>query len=145
MFGRDSCFERYSPSARRSHLRHDLLQMGERGKWRLNYARNVNKPIPVLLAITTKKVNAPRRLVPMRLLKLVRSHQKTRKMDVRCHPKQLSAPCDKGVRKITTYPKFIDGNATRCPHPGGSKQSALDALGKSTLFLSLLLTGVNCT
>jgi hypothetical protein len=52
-------------------------------KWRPNYARNANKPIPVEPAITTKKLNAPTRLASMRLLNRVTSHPKTREDDVR--------------------------------------------------------------
>jgi hypothetical protein len=37
-------------------------------EWLLNYARNASKPIPVASAITMKKVNAPRRPRPMKLL-----------------------------------------------------------------------------
>ena len=51
--------------------------------WPLNYARNAGKPTPVASAITTKKVNAPRRLASMRLLKRAASRQKTRKVEVR--------------------------------------------------------------
>jgi hypothetical protein len=50
----------------------------EEVEWLLNYARNANKPIPVASAITTKKVNAPRRLTLMRLLNRVTHHQKTK-------------------------------------------------------------------
>jgi hypothetical protein len=50
----------------------------EEVEWLLNYARNANKPIPVASAITTKKVNAPRRLTPMRLLNRVTHRQKTK-------------------------------------------------------------------
>ena len=58
-------------------------KLEEVGKWLLNYARNANKPIPVASAITTKKVNTPRRLPPMRSLNPVTSHQKKRKTEVR--------------------------------------------------------------
>jgi len=54
----------------------------EEVEWRLNYARNVNKPIPVASAITTKKVNAPRRLTPMRLLNRGTHHQRTKSSHV---------------------------------------------------------------
>jgi hypothetical protein len=54
----------------------------EEVEWRLNYARNVNKPIPVTSAITTKKVNAPRRLTPMRLLNPGTHHQRTKSTHV---------------------------------------------------------------
>jgi hypothetical protein len=54
----------------------------EEVEWRLNYARNVNKPIPVASAITTKKVNAPRRLTPMRLLNPGTHHQRTKSAHV---------------------------------------------------------------
>jgi hypothetical protein len=50
----------------------------EEVEWLLNYARNANKPIPVAFAITTKKVNAPRRSTPMRLLNPVTHHRKTK-------------------------------------------------------------------
>src|SRR5580765_3316109 len=49
----------------------------EEVEWLLNYARNANKPIPVASAITTKKVNAPRRLTPMWLLHPVTHYQRT--------------------------------------------------------------------
>jgi hypothetical protein len=71
-------------------------------KWLLNYARNANKPTPVASAITTKRASAARRLASMRFLNQVISHQKTRKIEVRCDPEQLSAPCDYGVRKFTS-------------------------------------------
>jgi hypothetical protein len=54
----------------------------EEVEWLLNYARNANKPIPVASAITTKKVNAPRRLTPMRLLNPVTHRQKTKSAHV---------------------------------------------------------------
>jgi hypothetical protein len=50
----------------------------EEVEWLLNYARNANNPIPVASAITTKKVNAPRRLTPMRLLFPLKHHQTTK-------------------------------------------------------------------
>jgi hypothetical protein len=50
----------------------------EEVEWPLNYARNANKPIPVVSAITTKKVNAPRRLTPMKLRNPVTRHQRTK-------------------------------------------------------------------
>jgi len=50
----------------------------EEVEWLLNYARNANKPIPVASAITTKKVNAPRRSTPTRLLNPVTHHQTTK-------------------------------------------------------------------
>jgi hypothetical protein len=78
----------------RSHLRCEFPQIVGSGKWLLNYARNANKPIPVESAITTKKLNAPRRLSPMRLPNRVTSHQGTRKIEVRYDPEQLP-PCDK--------------------------------------------------
>jgi hypothetical protein len=49
----------------------------EEVEWLLNFARNANKPIPVAPAITTKKVNAPRRLTPMRPLIPLKHHQRT--------------------------------------------------------------------
>jgi hypothetical protein len=52
-------------------------KIGGKVEWLLNYARNASKPIPVASAITTKKVNAPRRLTPMRLLNPVTHRQKT--------------------------------------------------------------------
>jgi hypothetical protein len=58
-------------------------------KWLLNCARNANKPIPVASATTTKKVNVPKRLTSV-LLNHVTSHQKTRKIEVRYDPEQLS-------------------------------------------------------
>ena len=50
----------------------------EEVEWLLNYARNANKPIPVAFASTTKKVNAPRRPTPMKLLNPVTHHRKTK-------------------------------------------------------------------
>jgi hypothetical protein len=86
----------------RSHLRYNVFaEVEEVEKWLLNSARNANKPTPVASAITTKKVNARRRLASMRLLKQATTHQKTRKMEVRYDPEQVSAPCDKGLQKIT--------------------------------------------
>jgi hypothetical protein len=64
-------------------------------KWLLNCAKNANKPTPVASAITTKKVNAPKRLASTRLLNHVTSHQETRKIEVRYDLEQLSAPYDK--------------------------------------------------
>jgi hypothetical protein len=75
-----------------------ITKLEEGEKWLLNSARSANKPTPVASAITTTKVNAPRRLALMRLLKQPTSHQKTRKMEVRYDPEQVSAPYDKGVR-----------------------------------------------
>jgi len=49
----------------------------EEAEWLLNYARNASKPIPVESAITTKEVNARRRLTPMGLLNPVTHRQKT--------------------------------------------------------------------
>jgi hypothetical protein len=54
----------------------------EEVEWLLNYARNANKPIPVAYAITTKKVSAPRRLTPMRLLNPVTHRQRTKSANV---------------------------------------------------------------
>ena len=78
-------------------------------QWLPNFARNANKPTPVASAITTKKVNAPRRLASMRVLKHATSHQKTSKVEVRYHyPEQVSAPLhDKGVRKITVLHAWV--------------------------------------
>jgi hypothetical protein len=42
-----------------------------------------NEPIPVASAITTKKLNAPRRLASIILPNHVTSHQETRKIEVR--------------------------------------------------------------
>ena len=50
----------------------------EEMEWLLNYARNANKPIPVESATTTKKVNAPRRSTPTKLLNPVTHHQTTK-------------------------------------------------------------------
>ena len=76
----------------------DRWKIGGSEKWLLNSARNANKPTPVASAITTKKVNAPRRLASMRLLNHVTCPQKTRKIEVRYDPEQLSASHDKRVR-----------------------------------------------
>jgi hypothetical protein len=65
----------------------------EEVEWLLNYARNANKPIPVASAITTKKVNAPRRLTPMRLLNPVTHRQKTKSAHVpEINPEAGSSP-----------------------------------------------------
>jgi hypothetical protein len=48
----------------------------------LNYARSANKPIRVASAITTKKVNAPRRLTPMRLLHALTHHRRNNSVHV---------------------------------------------------------------
>jgi hypothetical protein len=62
--------------------------------WLLNYARNAGKPTPVASAITTKKVNVPKRLISVLLNHVtsnhVTSHQKTRKIEVRYDLEQLS-------------------------------------------------------
>jgi hypothetical protein len=52
-------------------------------QWLLNYARNANNPIPVASAITTKKLNAPKRLALVTLPNRVTSHQRTREIEVR--------------------------------------------------------------
>jgi hypothetical protein len=70
----------------------DTIDRLEEVEWLLNYARNANKHIPVVFAITTKRVNAPRRLASMRLHNRVRSHRKKRKIEVRYDPEQLSPP-----------------------------------------------------
>jgi hypothetical protein len=62
------------------HLRHDLHWRVE--EWLLNCARNANSPTPVASAITTEKVNAPKRLASMSWLNHVTSHRKTRKIEV---------------------------------------------------------------
>jgi hypothetical protein len=66
-------------------------KLEELEKWLLNYARNANNPIPVASAITTKKLNAPRRLPSMRLPNHVTGHQKTRMVEVGYDPAQLTA------------------------------------------------------
>jgi hypothetical protein len=54
----------------RSHLRYELLRnWKEVEKWLLDYARDANKHTPVASAITTKEVNARRRLPSMTLTK----------------------------------------------------------------------------
>jgi hypothetical protein len=58
----------------------------EEVEWLLNYARNANKPTPVASANTTKKVNAPRRSAPTRLL-----NPPTRKS------KSADQPCGQGL------------------------------------------------
>jgi hypothetical protein len=63
------------------HLRHDLLHWRVE-EWLLNCARNANSPTPVASAITTEKVNAPKRLASMSWLNHVTSHRKTRKIEV---------------------------------------------------------------
>ena len=68
-----------------------ITKLEEVEKWLLNYARNANNPTPVASAITTKKVNAQRRLASMRLLKQAMNHQRSR-MEVRYDPEQVSAP-----------------------------------------------------
>src|ERR1700690_43137 len=66
----------------RSHLRYEFGELEELEKWLPNYARNANKLIRVESAITTKKLNAPKRLPSMRLHNRVTSHQKKRKIEV---------------------------------------------------------------
>jgi len=61
-------------------------------KWRLNYARNANNPTPVASAITMKKLNAPRRLASMRLHNRVKSHQKTKRIQVHYDPERAERP-----------------------------------------------------
>jgi hypothetical protein len=55
----------------------------EEVEWLLSYARNANKPIPGARAITTKRVNARRRLTPMRLFIPRKRHQRTESAHVR--------------------------------------------------------------
>jgi hypothetical protein len=69
-----------------------LFDNEEVEKWLLNCARNANKPIPVESAITTKKLNAPRRLPSMRVPNRVTSHQRKRKIEVRYDMEQVSGP-----------------------------------------------------
>jgi glutaminase len=55
-----------------------LITLEEVGEWLLNCATNANKLTLVASAITTKKVNAPKRLASiMRWLNHVTSHQPT--------------------------------------------------------------------
>src|SRR6478672_3241476 len=54
----------------------------EEVEWLLNYARNAKKPIPVACAIMMKKVSAPRRLTPMRLLNPLTHCQRMRSAHV---------------------------------------------------------------
>ena len=62
-----------------SHRTFDTIDRKlEEVEWLLNCARNANKPIPVASAITTKKVNAPRRLTQTRLLNPVTHRQTTK-------------------------------------------------------------------
>ncbi len=71
----------------------------EEVEWLLNYARNANKPIPVASAITTKKVNAPRRSTPMKLLNSVTYHQKTKSAYVpEINPEAV--PARHGITKL---------------------------------------------
>ena len=44
----------------------------------LNYARNANNVIPIVSATTAKKVNAPRRLTPMKLLNPLTHHRRNK-------------------------------------------------------------------
>ena len=89
----------------RSHLRCDSLQMEEVEKWLLNCAKNANKPTPVASAITTKKVNAPKRLASTRLLNHATSYQETRKIELRYDLEQLSAPMTSAVKLTTNRPE----------------------------------------
>jgi hypothetical protein len=57
------------------------LEEGE--KWPLNSARNVNKPIPVESAITTRTLNAPRQLALVMLPNRVTRHQMAKEIEVR--------------------------------------------------------------
>ena len=67
---------------RPSRVRTDLAKR-KLEKWLLNYARNASKRILVAPAITTRKLNAPRRLAAMRSKNRVMSHPKARKIEVR--------------------------------------------------------------
>jgi hypothetical protein len=44
---------------RRPHLRQSSCKLEELAKWRLNYFKNANNPIPVDFVITMIKLNAP--------------------------------------------------------------------------------------
>jgi hypothetical protein len=81
---------------------------------------------PVASAITTKKVNAPKRLIPV-LLNHVTSHQKTRKIEVRYDLEQLSGvfwafTLRESVRRIVVEsratPKLL---LAQTPEHGGQK------------------------
>jgi hypothetical protein len=65
----------------------------EEVEWLPNYARNASKPIPAASAITTKKVNAPRRWTPMTLLNPLTHRQKTKSAHVpEINPEAESSP-----------------------------------------------------
>jgi hypothetical protein len=70
-----------------------LIANWRKVEWLLNYVRNANKLIPVAPAITTKKLNAPRRLTPMRLLNPVTHRQKTKSAHIpEINPEAGSSP-----------------------------------------------------
>lgn len=61
------------------HRDTDEKCLAGRQRWQQNSARNASRRIPVVLAITTTKVNAPRRPTPMRCRNRPPKHQETPK------------------------------------------------------------------
>src|SRR5271166_5205515 len=73
----------------------------EEAEWLLNFARNANKPTPVVSAITTTKVNVPRRLPSMMQLYLLMHHQKARSSQLPTHD-----PLSRAQSEPATIAKF---------------------------------------
>jgi hypothetical protein len=91
----------------------------EEVEWLLNYARNANKPIPVAPAITTKKVNVPRRLTPMRLLNPVTHDQRTKSAHVpEVNPEAGSPPflSDLQLDRVNECYGIAQVSEYRCPY-----------------------------
>jgi hypothetical protein len=85
-------------------------------KWLLNYARNANNPIPVVSAITTKRLNVPRRLLSMKSPNRLTSHQKKRKIEVRydCNgATPFPEPCFIGVEPRNSISLSLLSSAAR--------------------------------
>ena len=74
-----------APNRSEADLLHNLT-LEELEEWPLNYARNANKSTPVASAITTRKVNAPRRLASMGLHNRVKNHLKMKRIEVHYDP-----------------------------------------------------------
>jgi len=73
----------------------------EEVEWLLNYARNANKPTRVASAITTTKVNAQKRLTPMRLRNPVTRHQRTKSVQVPKINPEAESPSDCQICSLT--------------------------------------------
>jgi hypothetical protein len=90
-----------------------LIGKLEEVEWLLNYARNANRTIPVTSAITTKKVNARRRLTPMRLLSPQSNHRRNRSAHMfRKETPRPELPCSLTDPKAQITAK--EGSEVRC-------------------------------